>query len=182
MKKLLLVVLVLFGLQTQAQQSAAPYFCCDSITYWTDQSQGFNIGLDTSGIVHNPDSMTIYWGVCTGYSGGGICYTGSGMYDYFSQVTVYDTVKVGYDVYIYENGSVEVCSVEEWLVFDQNSFSWILLNMLPTSIREYECLMGCSCCMGVTDGKIYDMLGKEVFDIRKGVIYIRNNKKFIIVR
>ena len=39
-----------------------PYFCCDSITYWTDQSQGFNEILDL-GIIHNPDSMTIYWGV-----------------------------------------------------------------------------------------------------------------------
>ena len=39
MKKLLLVVLVSLGLQTQAQQST-PYFCCDSISYWTDQSQG----------------------------------------------------------------------------------------------------------------------------------------------
>ena len=60
MKKLLLAVLVLFGLQTQAQQSA-PYFCCDSITYWTDQSQGFNIGLDTSNIIHNPDSIEVWW-------------------------------------------------------------------------------------------------------------------------
>ena len=56
MKRILLAVLVLIGLQTQAQQ-ATPYFCCDSITYWTDQSQGFNIGLDTTNIIHNPDSI-----------------------------------------------------------------------------------------------------------------------------
>ena len=118
MKKLLTILLVSLGLQIQAQINP-----CDSITYWTDQSQGFNIGLDTSNIVHNPDSMTVYWGICTGFSGGGICYTGSGMYDYFPQITTADTVKVGYDVYIYENGSVEVCSIEEWLVFNQNSFS-----------------------------------------------------------
>ena len=83
MKKLLLVILVLLGLQTQAQQSAVPYFCCDSITYWTDQSQGFNVGLDTTGIVHNPDSLEVWWAVCTN----GMCYTGDGMYDYFPQVT-----------------------------------------------------------------------------------------------
>ena len=172
MKKLLLVVLVLFGLQTQAQQSAAPYFCCDSITYWTDQSQGFNIGLDTSNIVHNPDSMTIYWGVCTGFSGGGMCYTGSGMYDYFPQITVYDTVKVQYDVSIYENGSVEYCSIEEWLVFDQNSFSWVLLNMLPTSINELT-------FNRVNDNKIYDLLGRELTEIPVGKLYIKNNKLYI---
>ena len=171
MKKILLVLLVSLGLQTQAQQ-AAPYFCCDSITYWIDQSQGFNIGLDTSGIVHNPDSMTIYWGVCTGFSGGGICYTGSGMYDYFPQITTSDTIKVQYDVYIYENGSLEVCSIEEWLVFNQNSFSWVLLNMLPTNIEEFV-------IERFNDGKIYDLMGKELTHVPVGVMYIKNNKKYI---
>ena len=158
-----------------ARMMQQPYFCCDSITYWIDQSQGFNIGLDTSGMVHNPDSMTIYWGICTGFSGGGICYTGSGMYDYFPQITTADTVKVGYDVYIYENGSVEVCSVEEWLIFDQNSFSWVLLNMLPTSIDEITFNI-------INNNKIYNMLGKEVTNVTIGQMYIRNNKKFIRVK
>ena len=177
MKKLLLVLLVSFGLQAKAQQTA-PYFCCDSITYWIDQSQGFNIGLDTTGIVHNPDSMTIYWGICTGFSGGGICYTGSGMYDYFPQITTSDTIKVAYDVYIYENGSVEVCSIEDWLVFNQNSFSWVLLNMLPTSINEV-CQLGCSCCMWKNNSKIYDLMGKELKEIPTGKLYIRQGKLYI---
>jgi len=171
MKRILLAVLVLIGLQTQAQQ-AAPYFCCDSITYNIDQSQGFNISLDTTNIVHNPDSMTVYWGICTGFSGGGICYTGSGMYDYFPQITTADTVKVGYDVYIYENGSVEVCSVEEWLVFNQNSFSWVLLNMLPTNIEELV-------IEKFNDNKVYDLTGRELRDIPLGKLYIKNNKKYI---
>jgi len=167
MKKLLLVVLVLFGLQTQAQQSA-PYFCCDSITYWTDQSQGFNIGLDTSNIVHNPDSIEVWWAVCTN----GLCYSGDGMYDYFPQVTTLDTLKVNYDVYLYENGVVEVCSREDWLIFDQNSFSWILLNMMPTSINELT-------FNRVNDNKIYDLLGKELNEIPVGKLYIRNQKLYI---
>ena len=171
MKRILLAVLVLIGLQTQAQQ-AAPYFCCDSITYWTDQGQGLFIGLDTTNMIHNPDSMTVYWGICTGFSGGGICYTGDGMYDYFPQITTADTVKVGYDVYIYENGSVEVCSVEEWLVFNQNSFSWVLLNMLPTNIEEML-------SNKVVNGKIYDLMGRELKEVPVGVMYIRNNKKYI---
>ena len=178
MKKILLVLLVSLGLQTQAQQ-AAPYFCCDSITYWTDQGQGLFIGLDTTNMIHNPDSMTIYWGVCTGFSGGGICYVGDGMSDYFPQITTSDTIKVNYDVYIYENGSVEVCSIEDWLVYDQGTYNWVLLNMLPVSIREYECLMGCSCCMGVNDGKIYDIMGRKLTEIPLGKMYIRNNKKYI---
>jgi len=173
MRKFLLAVLVLIGLQTQAQQSAAPYFCCDSITYWTDQGQGLFIGLDTSNIVHNPDSMQIYWGVCTHPNG--VCYTGNGMSDHFPQVTTTDTIKVTFDVYIYENGSVEVCSIEDWLVYDQGVYNWVLLNMIPTSINELT-------FNRVNDNKIYNMLGKEVFDIKRGVIYIRNNKKFILVK
>ena len=169
MKRILLAVLVLIGLQTQAQQ-ATPYFCCDSITYWTDQGQGLTVGLDTTNMIHNPDSIEVWWAVCTN----GMCYSGDGITDYFPQVTTSDTLKVGYDVYLYENGVVEVCSREDWLIFDQNTYSWVLLNMLPTSINELT-------FNRVTDTKIYDMLGKEVFDIRKGVMYIRNNKKFIIV-
>ena len=168
MKKLLLAVLVLIGLQTQAQQ-AAPYFCCDSITYNIDPSQGFNVSLDTTGIVHNPDSLEVWWAVCAN----GLCYTGQGMYSYYPQITTADTVKVGYDVYIYENGvMVEVCTREDWLIF--NGTSWVLFNM-TTSINELT-------VNRINDSKIYDVLGKEVFNIRKGVIYIRNNKKFILVR
>ncbi len=170
MKKLLLALLVSLGLQTQAQQSQPAYFCCDSITYWTDQGQGLTVGLDTTNMIHNPDSIEVWWAVCTN----GMCYSGDGITDYFPQVTTSDTLKVGYDVYLYENGVVEVCSREDWLIFDQNTYSWVLLNMLPTSINELT-------FNRVTDTKIYDMLGKEVFDIRKGVMYIRNNKKFIIV-
>ena len=172
MKKLLLAVLVLIGLQTQAQQSVVPYFCCDSITYWTDQGQGLFIGLDTSNIVHNPDSMTVYWGVCTGFATAGMCYAGNGMSDYFPQVTTSDTIKVAYDVYIYENGSVEVCSIEDWLVYDQGIYNWVLMNMLPTSINELE-------IKAIGSKKIYDLTGRELNEVPIGVMYIRNNKLYI---
>ena len=77
-----------------------------------------------------------------------------------------------YDIFIYENGSVEVCSVEEWLVFDQNSFSWVLLNMTPTSINELT-------FNRINDGKIYDLLGRELTEIPVGKLYIRNQKLYI---
>ena len=145
---------------------------CDSITYWTDQSQGFNIGLDTTGIVHNLDSIEVWWQVCTN----GLCYSGDGMYDYFPQVTTSDTLKVSYDVYIYENGvMVEVCQREDWLVFDQNSFSWVLLNTIPTSINEIT-------SNSINDNRIYDMLGREVNDVVLGTMYIRNGKKYIQIK
>ena len=172
MKKLLIVLLVAFGLQTQAQTGSgtAMYFCCDSINYWIDQSQGFNVGLDTTNIVHNPDSIEVWWAVCAN----GQCYPGQGMYSYYPQITTADTVKVGYDVYLYEANSVEVCSREEWVIFDGTS--WVLFNMgNPTGIEELI-------INRLNDGKMYDLLGREVTNPQIGVMYIRNNKKYIIVK
>jgi hypothetical protein len=144
-----------------------PYFCCDSITYWTDQSQGFNIGLDTSGIIHNPDSINVWWSVCTN----GLCYTGDGMYDYFPQVTTSDTLKVGYDVYLYENGVVEVCTMEEWLIFDGTN--WVLFNSNnPVGIEEIMVNY-------INNNKIYDLTGRELTEEPIGVMYIRNRKLYI---
>ena len=168
MKKLLLVLLVSLGLQTQAQQ-ATPYFCCDSISYWTDQSQGFNVGLDTSGIIHNPDSMSILWQVCNS----NMCYSGDGMYAYFGQILTTDTVKVCYDVMIWESGVMEVCTRCDWLTFDQNSFTWILYNMNTVGVNELQFTWE-------DDGKIYNLIGKELKEVPVGTIYIRNRKLYKI--
>ncbi len=174
MKNILLVLLVSLGLQTQAQQTA-PYFCCDSITYWTDQSQGFNVGLDTSNIIHNPDSMDVYWAVCTN----GMCYAGQGMYDYFGQIMTTDTVKLCYDVILYEANTMETCTRCDSLIFDQNTFSWVLFSIgNPTAINEV-CQFGCSCCMWKNDSKIYDLMGRELKEIPAGKLYIRQGKLYI---
>ncbi len=172
MKRILLALLVSLGLQLQAQQ-AAPYFCCDSITYWTDQSQGFNIGLDTTGMVHNPDSIEVWWAVCTN----GMCYSGQGMFDYFPQVMTTDTLKVCYDVYLYTSNVVEVCTHCDSLIFDGTN--WVLFNMgNPTAINEV-CQFGCSCCMWKNDSKIYDLMGRELNRIPVGKLYIRNRQLYI---
>ena len=170
MKKLLLAVLILIGLQTQAQQSAVPYFCCDSITYWTDHSQGFNIGLDTSGIIHNPDSMEVLWQICNSSA----CYSGSGMYGYFPQVMTTDTIKVCYDVMLWEMGVLEVCTSCDSLVFDQNSFSWVLFSSQgnTTAINELTLEI-------INNNRMYDMLGRELKEIPVGTMYIRNKRLYI---
>ena len=164
MKKLLTILLVSLGLQIQAQINP-----CDSITYWTDQSQGFNIGLDTSNIAYNPDSIEVWWAVCAN----GMCYSGQGIYDYFPQVMLTDTLKVCYDIYLYTSNTVEVCTHCDSLIFDQNSFSWILFSMgNPTSTKEIS-------YSGIKDNKIYDLLGRELKHIPTGKMYIRNNKLHI---
>jgi len=145
-----------------------PYFCCDSITYWIDHSQGFNIGLDTSNIIHNPDSIDVFWSICNSSQ----CYSGTGMYDYFPQIMTTDTLKVCYDVYLYESNVVEICNRCDSLVFDQNSYQWVLLNIgNPTSIEELK--------INSVDNKIYDMLGRELTKIPIGTVYIQNRKLYI---
>ena len=164
MKKLLTILLVSLGLQIQAQINP-----CDSITYWTDQSQGFNIGLDTSNIAYNPDSIEVWWAVCTN----GMCYSGQGMYDYFPQVMLTDTLKVCYDIYLYTSNTVELCTHCDSLIFDQNLFSWVLFSMgNPTFIKEIS-------HGNIKDSKIYDLLGRELKHIPTGKMYIRNNKLHI---
>jgi len=168
MKKLLLVLLVSLGLQTQAQQST-PYFCCDSISYWTDQSQGLTVGLDTSGIIHNPDSMAILWQVCNA----NMCYAGDGMYAFFGQIVTTDTIKVCYDVMLFEAGIMEVCTRCDSLVFDQNTYTWVLFNMSNTvGIEELMKNEGANNIM-------YDMLGRELTEIPLGEMYIRNKRLYI---
>ena len=163
MKKLLVVLLVSLGLQTQAQQSTL-YFCCDSITYWTDQSQGgLNIGLDTSQIVHNPDSMMVLWQVCNST----LCYSGTGMYAYFGNILTTDTIKACYDVMIYEAGVMEVCTRCDSLVFDQNTYTWVLFNMSnPVGVNEIK--------NKKINNKMYDLYGREI--LKPKGIYIQNNK------
>ena len=144
-----------------------PYFCCDSVSYWTDQSQGFNIGLDTSGMIHNPDSIEVLWSICNSSQ----CYTGTGMYAYFGQIMTTDTIKACYDAYLYTANTIEVCTHCDSLIFDGNN--WILFSMgNTTSINELT-------FNRVNDGKIYDMLGRELKEIPVGKMYIRNGQLYI---
>ena len=163
-----MVVLMLASTKTQAQQ-ANPYFCCDSITYWTDQSQGLTVGLDTTNMIHNPDSMEVIWSVCNT----SVCYSGSGITAFFGQIMTTDTIKVCYDVFLYESNLVETCSICDSLVFDQNTYSWVLFSMgNPVGIEELMKNEG-------INNKIYDMLGRELTEIPLGEMYIRNRKLII---
>jgi len=145
-----------------------PYFCCDSITYWTDHSQGFNVGLDTSNIVHTPDSMEVSWQICTN----GQCYGGDGMYDYFPQVMTTDTLKLCYDVMLWEMGVLEVCTNCDSLIYDGSN--WVLFSNQGNPLSINELLLNTT-----NDGKIYDLLGRELTQIPVGKLYIRNQKLYM---
>jgi len=165
MKKLLLALLVLLGLQTQAQ--IVP---CDSISYTTTSTINYPLILSGSapGLLNMADSVTWVWQVCNST----ICYSATGENASFGQVSLTDTLKVCYDVIIDINGVTYTCSNCDSLVYNPNSYQWEPMSALPTSIEEVD-IYSKKCL------KMYDLLGRELFEVPIGSIYIKNRKKFI---
>ena len=161
MKKLLLLLLVLFGLQTKAQINF-----CDSISYTTTST--LNYPLTVSGMANVPGIVTWNWTVCNA----NLCYSGSGANASFGQVSLTDTLKVCYDVFIDINGMTYACSGCDSLVYNPNSYQWEPMSAQPVGITELKTNV-------FNDGKMYDLLGREIFEVSKGTIYIKNRKKFI---
>ena len=161
MKKLLLALLVLLGLQTKAQINF-----CDSISYTTTST--INYPLIVSGVANIPGTISWNWTVCNS----NLCYSSSGANASFGQVALTDTLKVCYDVLIDINGMTYACSGCDSLVYNPNSYQWEPMVAQPVGVVELE--------LNTTDdGKMYDLLGRELLEVPKGTIYIKNRKKFI---
>ena len=163
MKKLLLALLVLFGLQTKAQINY-----CDSISYSTSSTLNYPLGL--TGVASIPGTTTWTWTVCNS----SMCYSSSGQWAYFPQVSPTDTLKVCYDVIIDINGMTYACFGCDTLVYNPNSYQWEVTSAQPLSFAELELELNTP-----NNGKMYDLLGRELFEVPKGMIYIKNRKKFI---
>ena len=162
MKKILFILLILLGLKTQAQ-----VMYCDSISYATTST--INYPFIVSGSVPNiPGTVTWNWSVCNA----NLCYSGSGPNASFGQVSLTDTLKVCYDVLIDINGFTYVCTRCDTLVYNPNSYQWEAMSAPPVGIAELKPSI-------INDGKMYDLLGRELFEVPKGMIYIKNRKKFI---
>ena len=161
MKKLLLALLVLFGLQTKAQINF-----CDSISYTTTST--INYPFIVTGAANIPGTVSWNWTVCNST----LCYSSSGVNASFGQVSLTDTLKVCYDVIIDINGMTYACSGCDSLVYNPNSYQWEPMSAQPVGIAELE-------LNTIDDGKMYDLLGRELFEVPKGTIYIKNRKKFI---
>ena len=162
MKNLLLAILVFFGLKTSAQISY-----CDSISYGMSSTINYPLILSGS-ISFTPDSIDWLWSVCDN----NMCYAGNGANASFGQVSITDTLKVCYDVIITINGSTYLCSRCDSLTYNPNTYQWEKLMVLPLSIIDLK-------ENALNDGKTYDLLGREIFNIPKGTIYIKNRKKYI---
>ena len=162
MKKILFILLVLLGLKTQAQ-----VMYCDSISYTTTST--INYPLIVSGSIPNvPGVVAWSWQVCNAT----LCYSGSGPNASFGQVYLTDTLKVCYYVTISINGFTYVCENCDTLVYNPNSYQWEATSAQPVGIAELK-------LNTIDDGKMYDLLGRELFEIPRGTIYIKNRKKFI---
>ena len=163
MKKLLLILLVTLGLQTKAQINY-----CDSISYTTSSTLNYPLGL--AGVANIPGITTWTWTVCNS----NMCYSNSGQWAYFTQVSPTDTLKVCYDVVIDINGMTYACFGCDTLIYNQNSYQWEITSAQPLSFAELELELSTP-----NDGKMYDLLGRELLEVPKGTIYIKNRKKFI---
>ena len=161
MKKLLLALLVLLGLQTKAQINF-----CDSISYTTTST--INYPFIVTGVANIPGIVSWNWTVCNST----LCYSSSGANASFGQVSLTDTLKVCYDVIIDINGVTYACSKCDSLVYNPNSYQWEPMSAQPVGVAELK-------LNTTNDGKMYDLLGREIFEVPVGTIYIKNRKKFI---
>ena len=169
MKKLILTLFLAIGtLFTQAQVNQ-----CDSLSYTAvPGTQLLTLVGNTSLSPNMVDSITWSWAVCDT----NMCYSSVGDTAYFQMIQTTDTVKVCYDAYIYFMGATYVCTQCDSMVYDGFSYSWVLMNMgNPTSIKELT-------LESINDNKMYDLLGRELTEVPVGVMYIRNNKKYIRVK
>jgi len=77
---------------------------------------------------------------------------------------------------IWEAGIMEVCTRCDSLVFDQNTYTWVLFNMGNTvGIEELMKNEG-------VNNTMYDLQGRKINLAPTGTMYIRNSKTYIRVK
>ena len=127
---------------------------CDSLSYSISNSSI----LTVVGVNSSLDSLTFRWGVCDKTA----CYSASGDTASFPLVNLLDTVKVCYEI-----SPQWTCNDCSYVVF--NGFTWQLVNTI-THVSELQALP--------INGKMYDLLGKELRYVPKGFIYIKNRRLY----
>jgi|TARA_R100001443_G_scaffold102524_1_gene110721 hypothetical protein len=127
---------------------------CDSVSYSVGSGQTFTL----IGTNNSSDSVNFQWGVCYNM----MCYSKDGDTVVFADVTIFDTVGVCFDI-----APQWACNDCQYLVFTNGS--WQLLNTI-THVSEVASTL--------YNSKAYDLLGRELKYIPKGVIYIRNGRLY----
>ena len=127
---------------------------CDSLSYSVSNSSV----LTVIGVNSSSDSLNFRWGVCDNTA----CYSAIGDTASFPLVHPLDTVKICYDI-----SPQWSCSDCQYVVFVEGS--WQILNII-THVNEIQALP--------INGKMYDLLGRELKRVPKGVIYIKNGRLY----
>ena len=165
MKKLLLVLLVTLGLQTQAQMVA-----CDSVGYTILSGSGGNTTLQLNGTITPGFQGTMLmweWQVCDD----ALCFADTNQIATFNQFTTTDTLKVCLTTMLEMNNAWYTCMQCDSLIYGPSG--WMMMNMgNPLAIIEQEFNIN-------DDDKMYDLLGREIFEIPVGVMYIQNRKLYL---
>jgi hypothetical protein len=165
MKRFIFILLTVLGVQTQAQ-----VMYCDSISYTTASTVNYPFIVSGS-IPSIPGTVTWNWQVCDA----NLCYSGSGANASFGQVSLGDTLKVCYDVTIDINGFTYVCSGCDSLVYNPNTYQWEKIIAQPLTVMESQQSI-------VNNNKMYNLLGREIFYVPVGKMYIKNNRKCIRIK
>ena len=127
---------------------------CDSISYNIGSGQE----LVLMGVNSSSDSVNFQWGVCYNEN----CYSKTGDTVVFTDIDIFDTVSVCFNI-----SPQWTCEDCQYLVFTNGS--WQLINTI-THVNEVYNMP--------RDNNIYDLLGRELKYIPKGIIYIKNGKLY----
>ena len=158
MKKLILILLVLFGLQSRAQVD-----WCDSLYYTTIPSPVFSVvGMYTNGVNTIADTVSWAWTVCNS----SLCFSEPGTYASFPLIQMSDTIKVCYNAYIATIPLISCTERCDSLVF--NGTEWVTFPINTVGVTEVP--------LRPVDSKSYDLMGRELYYIPNGVMYIKNQK------
>ena len=161
-----MVVLMLASTKTQAQQS-----WCDSLT--TQHYPVTGISITLTSLPAGVDSVLVLWSACNTST----CYSADGVTGYFPLISLSDTVKLCYDVWLYTANTVETCSSCDSIVHDGNS--WVLFKRgNPVGINELGFVIEEDGVRWYSD-QMYDLRGREITTAPKGTMYIRNRKLHI---
>ena len=164
MKKYILMLLILFGLNASAQVD-----WCDSISYSVIPNTNgvFSVMIETTDSLDNYcDTVDVAWAVCNLQ----LCFNGFGAFYSFPIIQTTDTVKVCYNAYIMNspNPTISCYNVCEWIVY--NGTEWVEWNNV-LSVNEVP--------LRPVDSRSYDIMGRELFHVPSGVMYIRNQKLYM---
>ena len=127
---------------------------CDSVFYNIGSGQELVLIGENS----SSDSVNFQWGVCYNEN----CYSKTGDTVVFTDIDIFDTVSVCFNI-----SPQWTCEDCQYLVFTNGS--WQLINTI-THVNEVHYMP--------RDNKIYDLLGRELKYIPKGIIYIKNGKLY----